>query len=186
MACYILAQIFSKPLIKKLKLKKILKYLFFLIEKLCARFPKCLFHLIHQPLPTLILQKSYSSVNRKTEIIQLQATKFTDGTTFPCGNSKLHFILDFNSPPKTALLTNVFCLPDGKIVSKKKISIHSSVFSKTSLYSLCKASHYFYEFSPQAHSIPEALFIPRQFIDHFSWGDYVLETLYPLAWIFKK
>ena len=30
------------------------------------------------------------------------------------------------------------------------------------------------------------MFIPRQFIDHFSWGDYVLETLYPLAWIFKK
>ena len=131
-----------------MKLKKTFKYVFILIEKICTRLPKCLFDFIHKPLTNITLPKIYSNINRKTEIAQLHATKFTDGKTFPCGNSKLNFILDFNSPPKTALLIDVFCLPDGKIISEKEISIYSSVFKKTSLYSLCEASYYFYEFSP--------------------------------------
>lgn len=169
-----------------MKLGRFFAATFLLLENWRTRLPKFVFDLIHRAIPSLNVHRTKSVYHCKNGTLQLYASDYTDRMTFPCGNNQLSIELNFNLPPKTTILSDVFCLADGKVISNAKVSQHSSLSGRTSFYGFCKAAHEFLDLSPGADCIPEAWFLPRQFIDHFSWGDYVLETLYPLAWIYKK
>ena len=89
----------------------------------------------------------------------------------------IHFIPDKNE--EETILHDVCILQNGSIISNEAILCESSLFQKTSFDRLLRDSSSY--FSSNKQFIPEATFIPRQVIDHGTYGDYFAEFLIPFC-----
>jgi hypothetical protein len=154
------------------------KYLNKLSSIILPHLPKFLWYAYFSPLtcffkPNSPLQKKL----KKSQRHSIPRDYFIEQSITVNKPEIIHFIPDKNE--EETILHDVYILKNGSIISNEAILCESSLFQKISFDRLIRDSASY--FSSKKQFIPEATFIPRQVIDHGTYGDYFAEFLVPFC-----
>lgn len=162
----------------QVKLIKNYKYLNKLSSIILPHLPKFLWEFYFSPLtcfltPNSFLQRKLKK-SKRYSIPQNYSIEKSISVNKP---EIIHFIPDKNE--EETILHDVYILKNGSIIRDEAILSESSLFQKISFDRLLRDSSSY--FSSKKQFIPEAAFIPRQVIDHGTYGDYFAEFLIPFC-----
>jgi hypothetical protein len=154
------------------------KYLNKLSSIILPHLPKFLWNAYFSPLtcfftPNSSLQKKLKKSKRHS----IPRDYFIEQSITVNKPEIIHFIPDKNE--EETILHDVYILKNGSIISNEAILCESSLFQKISFDRLIRDSSSY--FSSKKQFIPEATFIPRQLIDHGTYGYYFAEFLIPFC-----
>jgi capsular polysaccharide biosynthesis protein len=96
------------------------------------------------------------------------------------GNLNPLYVNNTYTTKKPYLLEDVLILPDGILILDQKIHQYSSLFNQISIRKICDISREVITHR-EASYIDSAFFIPRQFVKHGTYGDYIMEFLLPFC-----
>jgi len=165
----------------KIKVFRFYVTLYFIVSKYKNHLPIVVSRLLHRPISRFMREYSPSEDIEEFEKPLLEGVK-----NYSIEASILTKIKSF---PKVAhrirkddivSLENVDITCSGIIISGNTISRFSSIYRRLSPNSLFKSANDFFSKSNRPQ-IQSAIFIPRQFVDQGTWGDYIIEFLLPLS-----
>lgn len=165
----------------RLKVFRCYTILYNIVSKCKNHLPLVVNRILHSPISQFMREYSPSEdlENFKKPLLEGVENYCIESSILEKTNS-FPRVIHRSRKDHIVLLNNVEITCSGIIISERTISRFSSIYRRLTLNLIFKSANDFFSKLNRV-KIESAIFIPRQFIDQGTWGDYIIEFLLPLS-----